>query len=412
MTALVASVLGVSVWGPGLEGWERSRPVLTGTEPYSCQETAPPVPTALPAAERRRCGPVVRLAMAVAGDAAAHSGLDPGGLRSVFASSNGDGPVVGSILGTLAAAGPEERPVSPTQFHNSVHNAPAGYWSIAHGNAQSAVCLGLHDDTVAAALMTALAEVVANGVPVLVAVYDYPMPPPLAHKRPTPAPFGFGLVLAPVHAGRGTATLSLRHDPDLPCAPPLLRTEGLRALAAGNAAARGLCLLEALARGGVESHRLPYLDGSLALDIAMPDHAPMAALLPHAGSMILLDAVESWDATAITCSTVSHLRADNPLRRDGCLPAIAAVEYGLQAAAAHGALTASDTRPAPGLLAGLRAVSLRAKRLDDPGLGRLRVTATLEHAEAQGAVYGFIIAAEDGRPLVTGRGTIARVGPP
>ena len=39
---------------------------------------------------------------------------------------NGDGTVIGPMLETLAAAGPEERPVSPTQFHNSVHNAPAG----------------------------------------------------------------------------------------------------------------------------------------------------------------------------------------------------------------------------------------------------------------------------------------------
>jgi hypothetical protein len=267
MTALEAWVIGVSIWGPGLEGWERSRPVLAGAEPYACRESAPPAAMALPAAERRRCGPVVRLAMTVAGDAAASSGLDPGVLRSVFASSNGDGTVVGSILETLAAAGPEERPVSPTQFHNSVHNAPAGYWSIAHANAQPSVCIGLYDDTFPAALVTAIAEVVSDGVPVLMCAYDYPMPLPLGRKRPTLAPFGLGLVLAPRQDGRGMATLSLRYDPDQDSAPPLPRTEALRGLAAGNAAARGLGLLEALARGGTELQRLPYLDGSLAVHV-------------------------------------------------------------------------------------------------------------------------------------------------
>ncbi len=57
--------------------------------------------------------------------------------------------------------------MSPTQFHNSVHNAAAGYWSIAHGSRQPATCLGAHDWTWAAALLKAVAEVAATGAPVL-----------------------------------------------------------------------------------------------------------------------------------------------------------------------------------------------------------------------------------------------------
>ncbi|HYZ34506.1 MAG TPA: phosphotransferase [Crenalkalicoccus sp.] len=128
--------------------------------------------------------------------------------------------------------------------------------------------------------------------------------------------------------------------------------------------------------------------------------------------MILLDAIEGWDAKEIRCRTESHLRADNPLRRDGRLAAIVGVEYGMQAAAAHGALTAGDAKPAAGLLVGLRGVALSEERLDDAAFGCLRITATLEHAEEHGAVYGFTIAADDGRLLVSGRGTIARVGAP
>ena len=142
----------------------------------------------------------------------------------------------------------------------------------------------------------------------------------------------------------------------------------------------------------------------------MLDRTNIVGLLPHAGSMILLDAIECWDATEIRCRTESHLRADNPLRRDGRLPAIVGVEYGMQAAAAHGALTIGDAQPAAGLLAGLRGVALSGDRLDDPGFGCLRIRATLEYAEVHGAVYGFTISADDGRLLVTGRGTIARGG--
>ena len=136
----------MSVWGPGLEGWAASRPVLAGAMPYEPRLSPPPVPTILAPTERRRTGPVVRLALAVAQEAAqgaaSSSGLPPGSLRSVFGSSNGNGVVVGGILEALAAAQEGERVVSPTAFHNSVHNAAAGYWSIATAGQQPATCLG------------------------------------------------------------------------------------------------------------------------------------------------------------------------------------------------------------------------------------------------------------------------------
>ena len=140
--SLATTVLGVSVWGPGLEGWGASRAVLAGHADYVRRDVAAPAPTMLAATERRRTGPVVRLALEVAREAAASSGLDAAGLRSVFASSNGDGVVVGGILDAMARAAPGERVVSPTQFHNSVHNAAAGYWSIAMGSRAPATCVG------------------------------------------------------------------------------------------------------------------------------------------------------------------------------------------------------------------------------------------------------------------------------
>ena len=80
--------------------------------------------------ERRRAGTVMRLALAVAGEAAGMAGLPAAAMRNVFASANGDGAVIHALLEELARPDPQ---LSPTQFHNSVHNAPAGYWSI--GNA-------------------------------------------------------------------------------------------------------------------------------------------------------------------------------------------------------------------------------------------------------------------------------------
>ena len=262
-SVLEASVLGVAVWGPGLEGWAEGRAVLAGAAPYVPRETPPPAPAILAPTERRRAGPVVRLALAVAQEAALASGLPPGSLRTVFGSSNGDGVVVGSILDALARAAPGERVVSPTQFHNSVHNAAAGYWAIAHGSREPATCLGAHDWTWAASLLKAMADVVYQNEPVLLVCYDHPLPVPLDALRPTGCAFGTALVLGPVGAG---PVLRVQYGG----APPTVSASldpALQALVTQNAAARALPLLVALAQEGGGEHQLGYLDGHLAVEV-------------------------------------------------------------------------------------------------------------------------------------------------
>jgi hypothetical protein len=254
------AVVGVAVLGPGLPGWAASAPVLAGAVPYEAAPLALPPPAALPATERRRTSPAVRLALAAAAEAATASGLPPASLETVFASSNGDGQVVGAILEALSAP---DGVISPTQFHNSVHNAAAGYWGIATGSARSSVSVGGHDHVFAAGLLLATARVAAGGATVLLCVYDAPLDEPLASCRPTAAPFAAALVLAP--AGRdgraapaALALLDIRYRAE-PGPPPAAAT-GLDALAAGNPAARALPLLRALARRKAAELALPMLE--------------------------------------------------------------------------------------------------------------------------------------------------------
>ena len=128
-------------------------------------------------------------------------------------------------------------------------------------------------------------------------------------------------------------------------------------------------------------------------------------LIPHQGTMCLLDEVVSWTDATIVCRSWSHLAADNPLRRGGELHAVCGIEYGLQAAALHGALV--DSRPQPaGYLAALRAVEIVVPLLDDPGFGILLVTAELQLREASGLIYGFALHSTAGTPLVSGRATV------
>lgn len=133
----------------------------------------------------------------------------------------------------------------------------------------------------------------------------------------------------------------------------------------------------------------------------------IGGLVPHAGAMVLLDRVELWDDTAVVCRARSHLDPANPLRRDGRLAGCCGVEYALQAAALHGALTAGGVPQKAGYVAALRSVSLHVDRLDDPDFGDLRVTARLERQEGLGIIYAIEVTSADGTPLLSGRASIA-----
>ena len=131
-------------------------------------------------------------------------------------------------------------------------------------------------------------------------------------------------------------------------------------------------------------------------------HEAICARLPHAGRMCLLERLESWDNESITCIATSHRDADNPLRRDGRLSAIAGVEYAAQAMALHGSLlSATDTLPAMGYLA-----SVRDLKLDLEDLGTvvedLRVSARRLSGDAGGFIYEFEIRAGT-RAVLSGR---------
>ncbi len=122
--------------------------------------------------------------------------------------------------------------------------------------------------------------------------------------------------------------------------------------------------------------------------------------------MVLLGRVEAWDADGILCRARSHLDAANPLRRDGRLSACCGLEYALQAAALHGALTAGGTAQRAGWVAALRGVTLNVGRLDVAEFGELRVSARLERQEAGGIIYALAVGAADGTPLLSGRATV------
>ncbi|MFM0323240.1 beta-ketoacyl synthase chain length factor [Caballeronia glebae] len=262
MTPLRAFIEGVSVIGPGLAHWPCTADVLSGRTVRDAAKTVLPAPASLPSAERRRTGPVVRAALAAAHEAVAQSGRDAATLAAVFAASGGDGGNFHAICETLASDEPQ---LSPTRFHNSVHNAPAGYWSIATRAMAASNVLCAYDGSFAAGLLESLAQVSVDGVATLLVAYDTDYPEPLRRVRPIADAFGLALVLAPHRSERTLARIEAR----LSDAHAFTFADaGLEALRLSNPAARALPLLEALARGAASNVVLDYLDDTrLAVDI-------------------------------------------------------------------------------------------------------------------------------------------------
>ena len=134
--------------------------------------------------------------------------------------------------------------------------------------------------------------------------------------------------------------------------------------------------------------------------------AEIRTLIPHSGTMCLLDEVTQWDDRSISCVTHTHHDPAHPLRRDGRLSALHAFEYGAQAAAVHGGLRARSvgaTAP-PGYLAALRDARLYVVFLDDIR-SPLQVCANRLFGDGANTVYECRVLA-DNALLANGRVTI------
>jgi hypothetical protein len=255
MSALRVAVTGIGLCGPGLTSWAAAVEVLGGLRPRDAGATVLPVPARLPAAERRRAGSAVKLALAVADEAVARATLDPSTLATVFTSSSGEGSHCHALCETLASSTPM---VSPTRFANSVHNAAAGCWHIAVQSRAPSTSLCGYDGSFGAGMIEAAVDVRVIGMPMLLVASDSPYPEPLHATRPLPDHFGVAFVLAPEPAPDAIAHLAI----ELVVADvraTACEDAGLEAMRRAIPAAAALPLLIALARRATGSVVLDYL---------------------------------------------------------------------------------------------------------------------------------------------------------
>jgi hypothetical protein len=261
-TPLSAWIEGIGFLAPGLPDWPTARSVLRGEQPLSPASSILPTPAILPAAERRRASRVVKLTLAIGLEAAAHAGADVSTLATVFSASGADGHNCHALCEQLATA---DRQISPTRFHNSVHNAAAGYWGIATKSMAPCQVLCAFDASFGAGLLDALAQVMVDQQTTLLIAYDSEYPEPLHSKRNTPDCGGVALLLTPHKTARSLAQITVSASSGQ---AETMTASDLEALRSNIPALRSLPLLQMLARGESGLVCLDYLS-PMQLSVAL-----------------------------------------------------------------------------------------------------------------------------------------------
>jgi len=255
------AITGVGVCGAGLHDWTQAKPVLDGTARFEARAVDKFGLACLPPIERRRANESSRLAMVAALQAIEHVSIaERERLSTVFSSADGDTEVLAHLLAKLATS---DIMLSPTLFHNSVFNAPAGYWSLGckAQAASTTVCAGRA--SFAVGLCEVNSQVLASGEAVLYIAYDMAFPEALKRLGRTTMAFACALLLEPTSDGApGRFGMIEGWQREVGARET---DAGLQALAegfAGNAAAAALPLLTAIATQAGTEIRLPYLDDS------------------------------------------------------------------------------------------------------------------------------------------------------
>jgi len=251
--ALQCHVLSIGLLGPGLPDWNAAQSILGGEQNYQRVDFEIPAVTWLPPTERRRVGKMVRLALSAGSAAVQAAAIDARQLATVFTSSSGDGDNCDAIFTTLAHPEKNERFISPTRFHNSVHNAPAGYWSIANQCTLPSTSLCAYDASFAAGLMEACSQASWTGEPVLLISSDVMYPYPLSDIRPMGSNFAVAMVLSAVATDVALAKLTLGYAVKSETRMEMCELDELRL---SNPSARCLPLLQVIARKALRSDRV------------------------------------------------------------------------------------------------------------------------------------------------------------
>ena len=237
-----AYINGLGLLGPGLDGWEKAKHFLTGSDAYIANAMEKITINILQPNERRRTTALIKLALKVSREAVGDKFDNASDYISVFSASDGDHAVIDNIC--MAISTPEHQ-VSPTNFHNSVHNAPGGYWAIAAGATLSSTSIAACDESFSAGLIESVSIVDVEKMPVLFVAYDFPPTLPISALREVKNAFAVAMILRPEKTTDAIASVSLTLNEK--CEFSQCADSKLEALRLDNPAARSMPLLALLA---------------------------------------------------------------------------------------------------------------------------------------------------------------------
>ncbi len=251
---------GIACWSPTLVDWASAQAAFRGEAGLLDPPARRPSPELLAPTERRRAPDTVAIALEVAARAVAQAGRTPGELASVFTSAHGDLAINDYMCATLVN---EPMAISPTRFHNSVHNAAAGYWTIGTGCMQASTALTAFLHSFAHGLLEAISQASVEQQPILLVAYDIAACGALACVTASRGMLATALVLNPAPGAHclGTITWTLHTGPSQPIGPASAAARSLQE----NAIADCLPLLECIANP--EGDVLLPLGDALALHI-------------------------------------------------------------------------------------------------------------------------------------------------
>jgi len=254
MAKLNAYILGIGAWGPKFRNWDDLSQLLSGAD-LEDDGAKGPKPEVIPANERRRAPLPVRLAVESSWQAVEQSGIPAEQLPCVFVSGIGDTQLTDYMCRVLAG---ENKALSPTKFHNSVHNAAAGYWTISTNCMQAANSVAGFEQSVSLTLMEALIQSTSEQTPILITFYDAPSSEVLKDMLKTEQPFSVSMVISPNRSENAIGKISAQVTIEPSIEPSLMSDSFLQDCFATNPAAKILPLIERLASNRGDNTTLKY----------------------------------------------------------------------------------------------------------------------------------------------------------
>ncbi len=255
-------ICGLGAWSPTFSDWSSfCRGLRTGE--WSTDVVLQP--TLISPRERRRAPQLVKMAIEVMDQACKMASLSPSDVAVVFSSAMGDMQITDYMCRALAET---PKLISPTRFHNSVHNAAPGYWSITTGAFTPTSAVSGHEHTATVAFVEAAIQVIEENTPVVLVTQEVAAPIPLFDACPSEQAFSAAFLMTPAGFSE-TATCSVEFSvlPETTAWPAA--DSRLKGDYESSFGARLLPLMTAIADGAKASSFVLPISSSASLSLSL-----------------------------------------------------------------------------------------------------------------------------------------------